>query len=113
MHLPLLHRAKKAQKNVARSSILQKYNINSSDNMVTTTNSPEYEKELRYLEFENQPSSEFKYQKGFENNIDDTEYDEWGELSEGAQDLISGMLNCEPEKRYCQLLDIYFLSLFW
>lgn len=27
------------------------------------------------------------------------EYDEWGELSEGAQDLISGMLNCEPEKR--------------
>ena len=43
----------------------------------------------------------------------DTEYDEWGELSEGAQDLISGMLNCEPEKRYCQLLDFYFLPLFW
>ena len=38
----------------------------------------------------------------------DTEYDEWGELSEGAQDLISGMLNCEPEKRYANYLICFF-----
>ena len=45
--------------------------------MVTiTTGSPEYQKDMRYLELGNQPSSEFEYPKGFENNNDDPGYDE-------------------------------------
>ena len=44
--------------------------------MVTTTVSPEYQKDMRYLEFENQPSTELEYPKGFEYKVDDTGYDE-------------------------------------
>ena len=51
------------------------YPTNSSENMVTTTFSPEYQKEIRYLEVEDQPSSKFEYPKGFEDNVDDTAYD--------------------------------------